>query len=142
MMTSHTQRKDGIKEMGQEKENAYSDFFYTVTLSWTWGRLTVEERDRFTSAMKTRARDIKGSYLQRRNAYSACYEMFLEGLGYEPIGWREPEPKYEWVVSYEDGEELSRFETYEDALHQVKTMWEVDHVKAFITNEEVESPRF
>lgn len=139
-MTSHTQRKDRIKEMKQDKERAYDDFIAMIKNSWTWERLTVDERNRFTSTMETRLRDIKGSYLQRRNAYSACYAMFLDGLGYEPIGWREPE--YEWVVSYDDGEEVSRFATYEDALYQVKTMWEVDHVEAFITKEKVENPLF
>lgn len=143
MMTSHTQRKDRIKEMKQDKERAYDDFIAMIKNSWTWERLTEDERVTFTNNLQRIALlNISGSYLQRYHAYHACYDMYLRGLGYDDWHWREPEPKYEWVVSYEDGEELSRFDTYEDALYQVKTMWEVDHVEAFITKVEVENPKF
>lgn len=76
----------------KNKENACADFYEMITKSWTWDRLTKEERRIFRTkladydCMKGR---IKGSYDNRWEQCYMLYDMFLGALGYEPIGWRE-----------------------------------------------------
>ena len=64
------------------------DCFNNVTRhSWTWQRLTEEEKDRFLSIDLG---CIKGTANQRREIYFTIYSAFLHGIGYKPVGWREP----------------------------------------------------
>ena len=73
------------------KEIAVNDFVNMIQASWTWKRLTNDERKRFMDLLilAQNRNDIKGTYEQRRNNLHLMYEAFLQGCKYEPIGWRE-----------------------------------------------------
>ena len=67
------------------------DYFQTVIKkSWTWDRLTEEERQRFIDM--DIFDKIKGTDKQRIELLYTIYQAFLQGVGYKPIGWRESEP--------------------------------------------------
>lgn len=71
------------------KENAKSDFLEMIFKSWTWARLTDQEKVKFVDLINNDNYNISGNYLQRYNAYNFGYFAFLQGLGYKPTGWRE-----------------------------------------------------
>lgn len=80
--------------MSKEKTEAYYDFLKGVRRSWTWGRLTPDERGRFVSNIFED--DFKGSYEQRKQGYMQCYMFYLYGLGYnDSPTWRAGEPEEE-----------------------------------------------
>lgn len=58
-----------------------------IKRSWTWQRLTNEERERFIN-MKVFDR-IKGNDKTRVEWLNTIYTALLSALGYQPIGWRE-----------------------------------------------------
>ena len=70
------------------------DYFQNVIKnSWTWNRLTEEERKRFID-MNVFDR-IKGNDKTRVEWLNTIYHSFLCALGYEAIGWRETEEEKE-----------------------------------------------
>lgn len=80
----------------KKESTAVNDFFNRVVKkSWTWQRLTDEEKSRFNS-MDNIFDKIKGNDSTRIEWFNTVYEAFLVALGYEPIGWRETEevPKF------------------------------------------------
>ncbi len=78
--------------MKYTKENAVNGYFSDVIKkSWTWARLTEEERRQFENL--NGLDHIKGTAAQRVEWLHSLYHAFLTGLGYTPIGWREPEPE-------------------------------------------------
>lgn len=63
--------------------------------SWTWQRLTEEERQRFINMNVFD--NIKGNDNTRIEWLYTIYHSFLCALDYKPIGWRETEednPKF------------------------------------------------
>lgn len=71
-----------------EKENALKDWIAMVKKSWTWAKLTEEEKQEYLELLNNR--DFKkASYNTRYAIFQCCYDAFLIGLGYKPIGWRE-----------------------------------------------------
>ena len=65
-----------------------------IKKSWTWGRLTDDERKRFLSLDFSK---ISGRDATRIEWFHSMYYAFLLGLGYKPIGWRETDkeiPKF------------------------------------------------
>ncbi len=60
-----------------------------IKKSWTWEKLTEEERKRFID-MDVFDR-IKGNDQTRIEWLNTIYQSFLSALGFEPIGWRETE---------------------------------------------------
>ena len=58
-----------------------------IKKSWTWARLTEEERQRFL-AMEF-FDHIKGTERTRIEWLHSIYDAYLTALGYKPIGWRE-----------------------------------------------------
>lgn len=77
----------GAKTMTRTKENAISDFMEMISHSWTWNRLTEDEKQRFSNSIYSTK--VKGNYSQRWEVLHGFYSFFLEGVGYKPIGWRE-----------------------------------------------------
>ena len=77
--------------MIKNKENAQADWVDMIIKSWTWAKLTDDEKNRFGDELATpdTQQIISGSYKQRWEILSALYSMFLEGLGYQGSGWRE-----------------------------------------------------
>lgn len=67
---------------------ATEKYFQTVIKkSWTWNRLTEEERQCFID-MNVFDR-IKGTDKTRIEWLNTVYTAFITALGYQPIGWRE-----------------------------------------------------
>ena len=79
-----------------KKENVLNDYIVMIKNSWTYEKLTEEEKenlkDIFYSIRTENA--LKGTYKQRRAVLDAIYFSFLKGLNYEPIGWRENGENY------------------------------------------------
>lgn len=70
--------------------NAVENYFQNVIKkSWTWEKLTNEERKRFID-MDVFDR-IKGNDQTRIEWLNTIYQSFLAALDFEPIGWRETE---------------------------------------------------
>lgn len=75
-----------------DKENTVYNYFNTVIVkSWTWERLTDDEKERFKTCIDFSR--IKGSQRQRVEVLNMVYSAFLHGLGYTPTGWRETDPE-------------------------------------------------
>lgn len=77
--------------MTKNKELAYDDFINMIVNSWTYNRLTYDEKNRAIDALR-RAYDsgaVIGNYNQRYDILFAVYTSFLLALEYVPIGWRE-----------------------------------------------------
>ena len=76
--------------MEKIKENATKDFLEMIKKSWTWARLTEEEKTQFMKSWETvtiswangRDNAVKGTYKDRWQICNAMYEMFLAGVGY------------------------------------------------------------
>ena len=80
--------------MKKAKENALSDFMELTRHSWTYQRMTEEEKTRCEKALRSAASlDIQGSYSQRYGALNGVYYAFLLGIGYTGALWREPHPE-------------------------------------------------
>ena len=74
------------------KENAYADWFEMTFNSWTWEKLTDDEKTTFTNQMDFWCNHrglLTGTYKQRWEILNEMYYMYLLGVGYKPIGWRE-----------------------------------------------------
>ena len=76
------------------KEDAERDFFDVIKRSWTYDRMTEDEKIRFSRVLNSApVRDaVTGSYDHRRKVLQAVYESFLLAIGYNGFNWREPEP--------------------------------------------------
>ena len=70
------------------KENMIVENYFQKVIknSWTWEKLTEEEKQRFIN-MGVFGR-IKGRDEQRVEWLNSIYMAFLYGLDYKPIGWR------------------------------------------------------
>ena len=79
------------KNMNKNKENAQADWTDMIVKSWTWAKLTREERNKFGDELnkETTKRIISGTYRQRWEILNALYSMFLEGCGYNGGNWRD-----------------------------------------------------
>ena len=77
--------------MNKNKENAQADWTDMIVKSWTWAKLTNDERNKFGDELnkETTKRIISGTYKQRWEILNALYSMFLEGCGYNGGTWRE-----------------------------------------------------
>lgn len=72
----------------QNTSTAVPDYIETVIKkSWTWARLTEEERKRFLSMEIFD--EINGNDRTRIEWLHTIYNAYLTALGYKPIGWRE-----------------------------------------------------
>lgn len=70
--------------------SAAEDYFQTVIKkSWTWEKLTEQEKQRFID--KNDFDVICGNDKQRVEWLNSMYHAFLVGCGYEPLHWRENE---------------------------------------------------
>ena len=80
--------------MNKPKEKAFPDFLEMTRHSWTYDRMTDDEKTRCEKALRSAASlDIQGSYNQRYNALNGVYYAFLLGIGYSGALWREPHPE-------------------------------------------------
>lgn len=74
------------------KENAWSDFRQMMIKSWTFNRLTDDEKIKAFDALHFANDDcnaITGNYRERWNAMNAVWFAFLLGVGYDnSCDWR------------------------------------------------------
>lgn len=77
--------------MKRNKEEAFDYYMKVIKYSWTYQRLTRQERDRLMIGLSEHRDGLKGDFYQRVGQMAAMYSMFLRGVGYEPTGWRETE---------------------------------------------------
>lgn len=75
----------------KNKENAVLDFIGMIKESWTWEKLTEQEKKRFEDSViwSIKQNVIIGTYKQRYQTLNALYHTFLEGVGYTGWKWRE-----------------------------------------------------
>jgi len=75
-------------KLNRNKDDARKDFNSLIIKSWTWERLTDEERGRAIDAIMSTK--MTGSYDQRWATLNSVYNAFLLGVGYDGPRWREP----------------------------------------------------
>lgn len=74
----------------KKQSNVVENYFQNVIKkSWSWEKLTDEERQRFID-MKMFDK-IKGNDQARIEWLNTIYQSFLAALEFTPIGWRESE---------------------------------------------------
>jgi hypothetical protein len=81
--------------MRRDKESAMEKYMEIMKKSWTYSRLTEEERERLCEAI--RETKASGTFEKRFEMFHAVNYAFLLGVGYSPIGWRETDdeaPKF------------------------------------------------
>lgn len=77
--------------MKRNKEEAFDHYMKVIKYSWTYQKLTWQERNRLMTELSKYRDRLKGDFYQRVDQMAAMYSMFLEGVGYEHTGWRETE---------------------------------------------------
>ena len=89
--------KKEVSTMEKVKENAVRDFVEMISHSWTWDRMTDEEKRNFHVCVNNLpVNAITGTYNNRWHIINAIYTAYLAGLGYlGGADWREPEKKEE-----------------------------------------------
>ena len=87
---------DRVDKLPRDKENALVHFLAMICRSWTFDRMTQEEKERCVNAFLWSAEQgqIKGNFLSRWNTMQAIYHAFLAALGYRASGWREQTDEY------------------------------------------------
>ena len=76
-----------------ERMIAINDYYsYVLKKSWTWDRLTEDERHRFNSLSLDNIKSTRTAY-ETKEMVNLIYTAFLEGCGYKPTGWRETDPE-------------------------------------------------
>lgn len=76
--------------------NAYYDFCEMIRKSWTFERLTEDEKSRCWDALHFPVQQnlLKGCYSIRFGFLQSVYTAFLYGIGYDGgFNWREPDPE-------------------------------------------------
>ena len=79
--------------MKYRKEEAKTNFIKMIKSSWSYDKLTEEEKNRLLDLINSKRTEycLKGTYFQRWQILQAIYYSFLMALDYKPIGWREKE---------------------------------------------------
>jgi hypothetical protein len=75
---------------GKDKLNACADYIEMTRNSWTWDRMTEDERENCLYALEwANNHSLFGNYPQRWNILHGVYTAFLAGLGYtHDPNWR------------------------------------------------------
>ena len=74
-----------------KKENVLNDFILMIKESWTYARLTEEEKEKLLQILLDDVRiekALKGAYNQRWAVLQAIYSTFLTAIGYNGFEWR------------------------------------------------------
>lgn len=77
--------------MKKNKELVLSDFIGMIKESWTYNKMTYEEKERLLDMLDSnRTKDaLKGTYDNRWCVLQAIYGAYLIGIGYDNFNWRE-----------------------------------------------------
>lgn len=81
----------------KDKNKALYDYKEVIYQSWTYRRLTIEEKERLEETLNHESikECLKGNYYQRIDIVRAVYTAFLRGVGYSGFDWREEEMENE-----------------------------------------------
>ena len=75
------------------KETAIKDYLAMIKQSWTWSKLTEEEKECFETFLASHPmveHGVRGNYSQRWIILEAIYLAFLTGCGYRNrADWRD-----------------------------------------------------
>lgn len=76
--------------MVRNKENAINDFIDMIKHSWTYEKLTKQEKYKLVEVFNNIrvSKCLKGTYKQRYDILQAIYMSFLYGVGYNDFNWR------------------------------------------------------
>ena len=79
------------------KDLALYDFKVMIEKSWTYEKMTSEEKDNWERVLNDirTITCLKGNYDTRWNILQALYMSYLIGIGYDSFNWRESEEVYE-----------------------------------------------
>ena len=74
----------------KDKEDAVNNYIKMIKESWTYARLTDDEKKALLDTIEWGERQglIKGNFNQRWNTLQLMYHAFVNALGYKPSGWR------------------------------------------------------
>ena len=77
--------------MDKSKFDSLMDFERIISQSWTWERMTKQEKHDCISMLEDPCsiKAYKGTYDQRISILNALYNAYLVGLGYKDGFWRE-----------------------------------------------------
>lgn len=78
----------------KDKSNVLYDFNKMIENSWTYGKMTKEEKDTYNHIFNINSQameSVKGTYEQRWKILQTFYSIFLAGIGYTGWNWREKE---------------------------------------------------
>ena len=77
--------------MQHNKNEAINLYIDMIQKSWTYQRLTEEEKTRLMDTINWGEQQgiIKGTFKQRWDILQLMYHSYLNALDYKPIGWRE-----------------------------------------------------
>ena len=80
-----------IDKMQRTKENAFLHGLSMFCRSWTFERMTANEKTSCVESLLWANRQgmIKGTFCDRINIMNAVYHAFLCGIGYTGAAWRE-----------------------------------------------------
>lgn len=73
--------------MKMKKEQAQADFVEMIKISWTYGKLTEQEKENALTALWN-VNSLRGNYQQRWDFLNDIYTAFLLGAGYDDYNWR------------------------------------------------------
>lgn len=81
----------------KDKSRALDDYKEVIYQSWTYGKLTTEEKERLEKTLNNESikECLKGNYYQRIDIIRAVYTTFLYGVGYSGFNWRKEEMENE-----------------------------------------------
>lgn len=82
---------DRMAEQPKTKDNAAARYIVSVCQSWTFARMTPEEKERCIEAFLFAIEQglVIGNAMQRWRQFDAIYNAYLAALGYDGMGWRE-----------------------------------------------------
>ena len=83
--------------MNINKDEALWKFIVDIKRSWTYAKMTEEEKDRCLKALRDSETALKGSARVRWEILCAVYHGFLLGLGYSGALWRATECEKESI---------------------------------------------
>ena len=77
----------------KNKEFVFTDFLEMIQKSWTYERMTEEEKGAISCIILDyrTTENIKGTYNQRWKTLNVIYSTYLRGIGYNGADWREKE---------------------------------------------------
>lgn len=81
---------DHVDKLPKTKENALVLYMSMICKSWTFHRMTAEEKERcINTFLKAQERGaIKGNFKTRVNTLAIIYDAFMDGIGYDGFNWR------------------------------------------------------